>query len=780
MRLVPQPISASFFTRIFAGMLLTCSLSPFFAVSASLAAPELEKDRIFQQYRTLKKNSLAGPVYRLQDSLLITLPDMTVTLRSGLLRYLQGDDSLRAGFVFAGRGTAHFAPRHPVEQKQLTRFIDRDLLQAEFDLLVVKNVLAGALPPQLEIADPAEASIENAGEFASSAEASLLERAGFNLPSRMLTEFVLGPTGITACIFRDISERKIYPPIYYYFHDPASFEQVQLMLHRPKSLGKPFYTVCRYPLDDYLASPPESNTRIAQYNGWVEIDGDGKIVADLGVEIVAGSQPLKTLHFQLSKLLKLEWATSVDGDSLPFIQEKHQAGFTLFLPQHLTPVDTLRLNFHYAGDILEKGGANSFYLKDPTHWHPRLGYLRRARYRIIYKYPHDVDLVANGQLLREWQEGDVKHSYYFQRVPAKASMFLLGKFRRANFFGPNRVAVSVFSASRHDSNVLRAVNRDIVSSLYLFSQNIAPYEYEHISIIEAPGIESQGFPGFVKLSNLAFREQRGGTLATIRSHEIAHQWWGNLVGWRSYRDQWLSESFAEYMGALYLAYHLPGEKQFQQILAAWRDDLLEGGNIGVSLGLKRFGFSKDALRNSNVEKAGPIYLGVRLGQRESAEYYLLVYQKGAYLLHTLRNYLRDDRSGSDEKFWQLLRDYASTYAGRDPATKNFIEMASKHAGEDMDWFFEQWLLGQDIPKYRYSHEIRQTADGYRIDATIQVEHVDARFKSFLPIRISFADTTAQRTRVVFTGNEFAHEFGPFDRQPTGIEFNCDRAVLARD
>ena len=760
---------------LFQSCLLPAISFPSFCLTSAQS-----NDLLSEQYQTLKSHILTGSVYQLRDSLTLNLPDMQINLISGRLQYLQGNDSTTAGFIFIGQGSAYFSPRHQAERQQLRRYIDRESLQAEFDFLVFKYAASEGLPRQLERLDGIEQIDEKAVEFASGADANMLERIGFNLPSRMLTEFILQPTGFAACIFRDLRERRSFPPIYYYFHDPASFEQVQLMQHRPKALGKPFYTICRYPLGDYLAAQPEGDIRISQYNGWIKIDRNEEITADLGVDIVVGDHKLRTLYFQLSKLLKLHWITSSDGDSLRFIQEKDQTGFTLFLPEHLTPVDTLRINFHYSGSILQKRGPRNIFLKEPTLWHPRLGYLRRGRYKIIYKYPRELDLVANGQLLRKWLEGEYKLSYYFQRVPAKASMFMLGKFQRSHFHGPNRVAISLFSSSRHSKNILEAVNKDIASSLYLFSQSIMPYEYNQIAVVEAATIESQGYPGFVKLSNLAFREQSGGTLAATRSHEIAHQWWGNLVGWRSYRDQWLSESFSEYMGALYLAYHLPGENQFQQLLKAWRDDLLEGGNIGVSLGLKRFGFSKDALRNSHAEKAGPIYLGIRLGQRESAEYYLLVYEEGAYLLHTLRNYLRDDQTGSDEKFWQLLRNYASTFAGRDPATIDFIEMVSAHTGEDMNWFFDQWLLGQVIPTYSYEYDIRATADGYRIAAKVTAENVDAAFKNFVPIRIEFDDGSTRYVRTIFHGDHFSAEYGPFEHPPVRVEFNSEHAVLARE
>jgi hypothetical protein len=754
-------------------------LFPTFVSTQTSAFEEHRKDDRFQTYAVLKNIELTGPVYVIEDSFRLELPDFSATFVKGYYKRLLANDTLNAGFIFHGEGFVDFTPRHEIEKNQLVRFTDGQNFHAEFDYFVLKKISVEsgfAIPGKIS---DREDIAKNTVDFALTAEASLLERLGFNLPSRMLTEFVLAPTGFTGCIFRNIGENPVYPPIYYYFYDPTSHEQVQLMQYRPRALGKPFYTVNRYHLGDYLAPPPENTLRITQYNGWIEILKNGKITADLGIDIYSGFRKIKLLYFQLSKLLKLEWATSMYGDSLKFIQEKEQTGFTLFLPDTVEPADTLRLNFHYTGNILEKGNNGSLYLQDPVHWHPRLGYLKRGRYKIIFKYPREMQLLANGDLLKEWGEGEKRLSYYFQRVPVKASMFVVGKFKKSDFQGPSNIAINIFSSTQRNSNVIQTVHRNIASSLYFYSQNLVPFGHNQIKIVESTGIDSQGFPGFVKLSQLAFRPEAGGVLAALRSHEIAHQWWGNVVGWRSYRDQWLSESFAEYFGALYLAYTRPDSRQFQQILTAWRDDLLEGGNIGVSLGLKRFGFSKEALRNSDIEKAGPIYLGIRLGQKESAEYYLLVYQKGAYLLHTLRNYLRDDDSGSDEKFWGLLRDYLTQYYGKDPSTKDFIEITSKHAGEEMDWFFEQWLLDSIIPEYSLQYEIIFVDGEYNISGKIEEKVADQKFKSFIPVSIQFADAASQRTRFVFTGNQFEFELGPYNHKPVEIEFNTDRAVLAR-
>ena len=189
---------------LFQSCLLPAISFPSFCLTSAQS-----NDLLSEQYQTLKSHILTGSVYQLRDSLTLNLPDMQINLISGRLQYLQGNDSTTAGFIFIGQGSAYFSPRHQAERQQLRRYIDRESLQAEFDFLVFKYAASEGLPRQLERLDGIEQIDEKAVEFASGADANMLERIGFNLPSRMLTEFILQPTGFAACIFRDLRERRL-------------------------------------------------------------------------------------------------------------------------------------------------------------------------------------------------------------------------------------------------------------------------------------------------------------------------------------------------------------------------------------------------------------------------------------------------------------------------------------------------------------------------------------------------------------------------------------------
>jgi hypothetical protein len=308
---------------------------------------------------------------------------------------------------------------------------------------------------------------------------------------------------------------------------------------------------------------------------------------------------------------------------------------------------------------------------------------------------------------------------------------------------------------------------------------LGSYPYSQLNVVETPSLTSHGYPGTLFLTWLTFDQELEGVMEALRGHEVAHQWWGNLIGWKTYHDQWLSEGFAEYSGALVAQFLLDGDKTFYRILDGWKTDLLEKGHIGVSIGLRRFGFSKADLRRSEGLKAGPIWLGRRLGDKYPVDYYLNTYEKGAYVLHMLRIFMRDFDTGSDAKFWNMLADFVNTYKGDKATTEDFKNLLEKHVGQNMDWFFDQWVYGIDVPRYVYSYNIARVQDQFWVELEVRQENVSPEFKMYIPVSVEFAEKTKVTQRVLMKGVEKNFRLGPFNHYPQGIVFNDFEGVLAR-
>ena len=264
-----------------------------------------------------------------------------------------------------------------------------------------------------------------------------------------------------------------------------------------------------------------------------------------------------------------------------------------------------------------------------------------------------------------------------------------------------------------------------------FSRWFGPYPYTSLALTQMPGDFSQGWPGLVFLSSFAFlspREQadlRLDPLTTVLDnqvlvHETAHQWWGDLVLWRSYRDQWIAEGLANYASLLMLEQSNPA--QFQQVLEKYRLDLL--------------GANKDGER---LRDAGPVTLGQRLQSSHfPGGYEAISYERGTWLFHMLRCMLRDSVSHDsvshesvfhesvrrpasayrlrnnrpgvaadpEEPFFRALRKVRERYAGKNISTREFLKVFEEELPRPLwyekrpklDWFLESWINGTAIPQ----------------------------------------------------------------------------------
>src|SRR5204863_8094214 len=155
------------------------------------------------------------------------------------------------------------------------------------------------------------------------------------------------------------------------------------------------------------------------------------------------------------------------------------------------------------------------------------------------------------------------------------------------------------------------------------------------------------------------------------AHEIAHQWWGQAVGWKNYHEQWLSEGFAQYFEAMY-AERERGREQFASVLRQMRRWAVE------------------------TSPQGPVYLGYRLGhiKADGRTFRALVYNKGAMVLHMLRRLM------GDETFFGGLRRFYASAQFRKVGTDQLREAFEAESGRSLDRFFNQWIYGSTLPRLK--------------------------------------------------------------------------------
>ena len=310
------------------------------------------------------------------------------------------------------------------------------------------------------------------------------------------------------------------------------------------------------------------------------------------------------------------------------------------------------------------------------------------------------------------------------------------------------------------------VGYDIANSMGFFQQMFGRSPIDAFYATEIPGFHGEAFPGLIHLSWATFQSMdTRGYNEIFRAHEVAHQWWGIGVDFKTYHDQWISEGFAQYSGIWYMQLILQDNEKFFRILTEWRDQIMKNRNF-------LFGSGREA---------GPIWLGYRTSSSSNrGDYDLIIYKKGAWVLHMLRNMLIDLKTMNEDRFTNLIRDFYTTYRDKNASTQDFQKMVEKHVGMDMEWFFKQWVYGTDIPTYKFAYKSEKTSEG-KYKVTCQVEQLDVAddFQMIVPLHIEFVEGQFVKVKIFVRGPLSNIELPLLPYKPKKIVFNDLESVLCK-
>jgi len=242
------------------------------------------------------------------------------------------------------------------------------------------------------------------------------------------------------------------------------------------------------------------------------------------------------------------------------------------------------------------------------------------------------------------------------------------------------------------------------NSVRFFSNMFGEYPYPLFRGAFHPFGYGQGFPTTIMIPATDRATNR--TYSFI-AHETSHQWWGDQVLWRSYRDQWLSEGFAEYSGMLYVQTREDTGSE-RELIQFDRQELKDPPRTLRGIGSGR------------LVDVGPLVMGHRLQSRETlGAYSALVYEKGALVLRMLHFLFTDPQTGDGRPFFDLMRDFVQRHQGGTASTEQFFALANervkdtplarKYGYKDLNWFYRQWVLQTYLPSYELVYHIEDTA-----------------------------------------------------------------------
>jgi aminopeptidase N len=374
--------------------------------------------------------------------------------------------------------------------------------------------------------------------------------------------------------------------------------------------------------------------------------------------------------------------------------------------------------------------------------------------------------------------------YYLTDLPSSLKPFQGGVFNAGGMQGNALAGMAPGAMTKYALDQTRA---QMQLCTYYFGK--APYE--NIQITEQPNFNfGQSWPNLVYLPISAYIDstQRWmlfgridtkftGFVQEVTPHEVAHQWFGHSVGWASYHDLWLSEGFSEFAAGLFLqqAVGPKWQKDYTEFWERLRTRLLEKNSFGIA-----------------PNDAGPIWLGLRLVSPKTEQGYLNVtYPKGAYILSMLRSLMYADQTASgnpDQAFIDMMHDFIETHQTAPASTESFKAIAEKHMTKQMDlqqnghldWFFNEWVYGTQVPKYSFKYDMEsEGGEKTKVKVEITQSEVDQNFAMFVPVFADFGKGMVRLGQVALAGNSTRAAIFHMDSKPKKIALNAYKEILER-
>ena len=332
----------------------------------------------------------------------------------------------------------------------------------------------------------------------------------------------------------------------------------------------------------------------------------------------------------------------------------------------------------------------------------------KATSDFIIVAPNHYQVISNGLLVEETNlDKNLKKTHWRQSVPISCWLYAIGVAEFAvdyvDYFEGKSIQTWVYKQDRdkgfYDFKI------PTKHTLEFFSDYVGPFAYEKLANVQSNSVKG-GMESATAIfySDVSVTGERSVRWRNVVIHEVAHQWFGNCVTEYDWDDVWLSEGFATYFTLMFRE-HAYGREDFVMGLKEARNRV--------------FNFYKNNKDVSIVHD--------NLKDMKNVLSYDIQYQKGAWVLHMLRNYV------GEEAFKKGIRSYYNKYYNSNTNTFEFMREMEKASNKKLAKFFDQWLYkggniildggwGYDIKKKEIYIDIEQVQnDGYFFEMPLELK-----------------------------------------------------------
>ncbi len=748
-----------------------------------------------------------------------TVKDFSLKREGAVLEFDEGNfyfyspvEGRVTGAVFEGKGKFLLAPEQHSEQKSLALLTKSPQMSQDFTTLVLRFTDGTADEIRKASAGTPSAPDGHVTSAAQDLEKEFRKSLHENLDLRLLADVDGGSKQGQFFLATFRMGSLLTAQNVFFIVDPegtfhASPDEVELSTWGDLEL-QPWVA---YQMKDAHAGLRGDRIQVTDERLDTTIERNGMLHVKADTTFKVLHDGMRVVRLDLYPTLRVSGVFAESGAPLDFVQEGKDLDpdFAVVLPAATKAGDIVRLHTVYDGkDALSAEGNDTYYLQEAARetWYPSgaTHFGNFANFHLTFHIPKQLTIVATGRQVGLTQEGGMAKAVWETDSPIAVAGFNLGGFKAESAKTPQGFGVSAYadtgvpdayspllemSDSLGGLSSVGALKSEVSqgsAAIQIYSNYFGKLPYDHVSLTEQTACDyGQSWPMLVYLPICGFwdatvQHSLGLDPAdtywkVVTPHEVAHQWWGQMVGFNSYRDQWMSEGFAHFSAGVFLMSTSPNMNAYHSFWKELSKQLVEKNAQGV-----------------RPIDAGPLTMGYRVSNSKAGEniYNTLIYNKGAYVLHMLEMAYWTPQA-KEEPFKQAMQQFVKDYSGKAASTEDWKHSMEKNMPKSLDlrgdgkldWFFDEWVYGTELPHYAIASQFTVGADGITTaHMKLTQSGVSKDFVMPVPLYLQMENgATARIANVVIHGSDsIDHSFqlGKLPSPAKALLVNVNEDVLS--